>query len=243
MRVTKSGIISRVRLLLDEIGLNDSGFETGKDEQELDTLIGELALEALRFVNINAPRELLEADKALSSAEAEEGSPYAMEDGILPDTKIGVFSSVTDFLRLVQVRCSAWSKPVFDAVKDDTPEWEKLGNRFLTGTPEYPEVGISKSYNPTSSGLTETHEISLYCIPTEGASSATAEVYYMAKPEWEEIEEDVQVKLSFLLQDAYYYYLAYLVMMALGDSRGKTALEQAMPLMGLATTNAGANGE
>ena len=239
MRVTKKAIIDKVRLLLDEIGTNDSGFESGKDDQELDTLIGESALEALRFINTNAPRELLEADARL------EVEDFTQEDGLLPDTKIGLFGGVKDFLRLVSVRCSAWSKPVFEPIMEGTPEWEKLRNKYLTGTPEYPEVGVSKRLEISPAGQSDVYDIRLYCLPVypDGGKPASVELDYMARPAWAADKDGEYLRVSYLLQDAYHYYLAYLVLMALGDSRHTAALNQALPLMGLDTQNTATDGE
>ena len=239
MRVTKRKIIEKVRLLLDEIGTNDSGFESGKDEQELDTLIGESALEALRFINTNAPRELLEADARL------EQDALTQEDGLLPDTKVGIFAGVQDFLRMVSVRCSSWSRPVFEPVMEGTPEWDKLHNKFLTGTPEYPEVGISKRLEVSPSGKSCEHDIRLYCLPVypDGAKPRSVELDYVTRPSWTADKEEEYLHVSYLLQDAFHYYLAYLVLMALGDSRQTVALNQALPLMGLDTQNTATDGE
>lgn len=229
MEFTKSEIITRIRLILDEIGLNESDFETGNDEQDLDTLIEGFALEALRFVNIGAPRELLAADAKLSTY----SNNYSSVEGVIKGTEIGVFSDVKKFLRLVCVRCSAWSKPVYDIIKEGTPTWDKLSNRYLTGTVEDPMVSVGKS--PTDLDLAEydNAEIRLYCLPKANKESLVAEVYYMEQPSWREDK----LRVSYLLQDAFHYYLAYLVLMALGDQRASIALQQAYPLMGLKKEN------
>jgi hypothetical protein len=206
--------------------MNESDFEAGEDERDLDTLIEGMTLEALRFVNLNAPHELLAADSRRSTMDA----GYGVEPGIIPGTQIGVFSSVEKFLRLVCARCSYWSKPVYDVIQEGTPSWDKLSNKFLTGTVEDPRVSVGK----VSTGLQiddyDNAEVRMYCIPVIKEGFVIAEIYYMKQPEW---DNQGQLRISYLLQDAFYYYLAYLVLMALGDQRAQIALQQAYPLMGL----------
>ena len=225
MEFTKSEIITRIRLILDEIGLNESDFETGNDEQDLDTLIEGFTLEALRFVNIGAPPELLAADAKLSTY----SSNYSSEEGVIRGTEIGVFSGVEKFLRLVCARCSAWGKPVYDTIHEGSPAWDKLSNRYLTGTVEDPRVSVGKSHTGLEVEGYDKAEIRLYCLPKANKEPLVAEVYYMEQPSWKEDK----LRVSYLLQDAFHYYLAYLVLMALGDQRAEIALQQAHPLMGI----------
>lgn len=226
MLVPKSEIITRIRLIIDEIRMNESDFEEGQDEKDLDSLIEGFALEALRFVNLNAPHELLAADAKLSATDPN----FKRESGVLPNTQIGVFYDVEKFLRLICVRCSAWKKPVFNAIMEGSASWEKLSNKYLTGTTEDPMVSVGKK----ATGLTvldySNAEIRLYSMPTDKANETVAEVYYMQTPEWS--EED-KLRISYLISDAYHYYLAYLVLMSLGDSRAQIVLQQALPLLGL----------
>lgn len=225
MQVSKTDIITRVRLLIDEVRMNEGDFDSGADERDLDTLIAEMVLEALRFVNLNAPHELLAADAKLTTGDEKH---YKTESGIIAGTCIGVFSGVENFLRLVCVRCSAWSKPIYEFISEGTPSWEKLSNKYLTGTIEDPRVSIGKKATAIDVDSYDNAEIRLYCISE--SDTPTAEIYYMEQPTW--LEED-KIRLSYLLQDAFFYYLTYLVLMALGDQRAQIALQQAYPLMGL----------
>jgi hypothetical protein len=115
-------------------------------------------------------------------------------------------------------------------IQEGTPSWDKLSNKFLTGTVEDPRVSVGK----VSTGLQiddyDNAEVRMYCIPVIKEGSVIAEIYYMKQPEW---DNQGQLRISYLLQDAFYYYLAYLVLMALGDQRAQIALQQAYPLMGL----------
>ena len=226
MLVSKSEIITRIRLIIDEVRMNDSDFEGGEDEKDLDTLIEGMALEALRFVNLNAPHELLAADGRRSTMDA----GYGVEPGIIPGTQIGVFSSVKNFLRLVCARCSYWSKPVYDVIQEGTPSWDKLSNKFLTGTVEDPRVSVGKASTGLQIDDYDNVEVRMYCVPVIKEGSVIAEIYYMKQPNW---DDEGKLRISYLLQDAFYYYLAYLVLMALGDQRAQIALQQAYPLMGL----------
>ena len=226
MLVSKSEIITRIRLIIDELRMNESDFDDAQDDKDIDTLIEEMALEALRFVNLNAPHELLAADSRRSTME--EG--YHVEPGIISGTQIGVFSSVDNFLRLVCARCSHWSKPVYDVIREGTPSWDKLSNKFLTGTVEDPRVSVGKAPTGLEIDKYDNVEVRMFCLPKVETGSVAAEIYYMTQPEW---GASSRLRISYLLQDAFYYYLAYLVLMALGDQRAQIALQQAYPLMGL----------
>lgn len=230
MQAPKSEIITRIRLIIDEIRMNEGDFENGQDEKDLDTLVEGMALEALRFVNLNAPHELLAADAKLSAKDV----GYKTMGGLIAGTKIGVFSSVDKFLRLVCARCSHWSKPVYDTIQEGTPSWDKLSNKYLTGTVEDPRVSVGKSAEGATVEEYDKAEIRLYCLPEVSTTPLIVEVYYMEQPEW---DGDDNLRISYLLQDAFYYYLAYLVLMALGDQRAQIALQQAYPLMGLKANN------
>lgn len=229
MQVAKQDIIGRIRIILNEIGLNDSEFEGGADERNLDKMVEEFALEALRFVNLNAPYELLEADAVLTS----EDEKFKTSAGVIEGTYIGEFDTVEKFLRLLCVRSSSWHKPVFEAVKEDTPAAQMLRNKYLTGTVENPKVLVGKS--PVVANLAQYARtcIRMYCIPK---TDSYVEVFYMTQPEW---LESNKMRISYLAQDAFYYYLAYLVLMAMGDARAATMLQQALPLMGLKNTSDG----
>lgn len=226
MQVSKSEIITRIRLIIDELRMNESDFDGEQDEQDLDTLIEKLSLEALRFVNLNAPHELLAADSRRSTMEED----YSVEPGIISGTQVGVFSSVKKFLRLVCARCSHWSKPVYDVIQEGTPSWDKLSNKFLTGTVDDPRVSVGKAPTDLQIDDYDNAEVRMFCLPKVETGSVTAEIYYMTQPEWDAQDK---LRISYLLQDAFYYYLAYLVLMALGDQRAQIALQQAYPLMGL----------
>ncbi len=241
MLLKKSEIISRVRLLLDEIGQNDGDFDIGKDDSELDAIIESLVLEALRFVNINAISELLEPDACISSTD--EKIDYTEQ--LHPDAnyQIGIFKGVSNFQRLVFARSSDWRVTVYDFVFEGTAAADMLNNRYLTGTPWKPSVLVSRTRGAIKDDAAV--DIQLYTLPIiepslpevpAEAKSRECEVYYMERPSWirKEEEEDCEVRVSYPLCDAFFHYLKYLVLLAVNDTqRAQAALTQAMPLMGL----------
>ena len=225
MYITKSNIIAKVRMLLNEIGLNDSEFEGGSDEQDLNTMIGDLAVDALRFVHGNAVAELLEADGYVFPDQ------LVATKGVIADAGWAYVDNVSDYFRFVRAHCSDWKKPLLEALNEGTPAWDKLYNPLLTATVDNPKASIGKSHTATSEPPYVGTRITLHGIPPTG--NINAYILYIKEPKFE-VTENIWV--SRLLQDAFYYYLVYLVLMALGDARAATALQQALPLMGLKNT-------
>jgi hypothetical protein len=236
-------IITRVRLILNEVGVNESALEGESDEQELSDMIESFIEEALRFVNLNAQREMLEADVLMTDT----NTPNSIIVSSLNKTQVVKFEGITNFLRFLSAHGASWKKGVYEPIMEGTPAWDKLQNPFFTGTDEDPKVGIIKApyVDPaTGSSTVDIHLYSSYHEPSENTRATLPDtpfpppveytnirVYYMAQPEIN--AEEQAWRVSYLAQDGFHYYLAYLVLLALGDNRSQAVLQQALPLIGI----------
>lgn len=228
MQLQESKIIEQVRLRLDEIRLNESDFDGTIDETDLDLMIKGLAPEAMRFVISNASVELLEPDVTESSLNPSEKVTYKVDEVLVPGHAVGVFIVPSDFLRLVKARNSCWRKDIYEAVGDTDTTWSRLMDAYLTGIPEDPAVGIKTAYTKDESSWNNV-EIILFSIDKNNTSLST--ISYMVDPQW----ENGAMRVSRYLTEPFYYYLASLILIAMGDNRSQNAQQKALALMGAET--------
>lgn len=217
--LSKSDIKTNVRLFLDEQGINESEFSefetsgTEHDEANLDAIIESKALEALRYVHGNADVGLLEDAPSYDVEDT--------DDTIVPPYVTGVFQLPATYLRVCHAGCASWPRRVSgdEIILYMEPGYSKLRDKFSTGTWERPKVGMRDDLT-----------LDLFSMKD---SDDTATVNYLSQPTWTNNSLSVCNKV----EDAFYYYLAGLVCMVLGDERQQGFFQQAAELMGKTTNN------
>lgn len=229
IQLTKAIIKNKVRRLLEETRLNESEAILDVDDPELDSLVEEKSLEALRFVHGNAESSLLNPSTVVSAAPSEDtgsvvhalssiASPFDSGKSYTP-----VSVDMTDYLRLVSAYVDGWSRKVTDYSDLDSEDYAMQGRYYTMGTPERPKVFVDRM---ASSG-------GYFCLLySASASNKTVTVKYMTEPVWSGTNTD-ELAVSDKLVDAFIYYLAGLVLMVRNDSHADDYFNQANIQMGV----------
>lgn len=129
-----SNIKEYVKARLDELSNNEDAALVAGDNavEDLDAIIVKCIVPAVRKIHLDAPNILLKDGVVFDSV-------------ILTKTQIGgtdyykcSFTAPQDFLRLVTLQMSDWTRPIQTLVGEDSAEYRKQGNRYLIGTPSRP---------------------------------------------------------------------------------------------------------
>lgn len=202
-----------VRKLLDEQGVNDSGFTnaggTGiadTDDSEIDALIALYAPEARNFVLSGCEASLLEKDLTRN---ANSTTPYV--------------AKIDDVLRLVRVTSSSWMRDVTEFIDKGSKDYTMFAATESAGTNYSPKVAVSKEY--VSSGSASGMKTII-----EPSPAVSSEIYYVSTTAATSTELKVD---SALLQAAVRHYLAGLVCQSLGDDRADNFFQIARIYMGV----------
>lgn len=207
-------IVPHVRINIDEIALNDAEFDSGLDEGEMDTIIKDKAVEALRFIILHADARLLEPTGYYSAT--------ATADDVTSghvDINLG-----TTFLRMLYAESSVWPYPVTDVIPFDTEDYKKLSHKLTMGTYQKPCVGLRWTY-PNSSNARD------FIAELYGPKAAdnTFNLVYVSEPQITNNTLAVPDKL----EDALIYYISGLTLLTLRDGQADAMFNQAMLLMGI----------
>lgn len=240
--LAKSTIREKVRQILDEAGLNESEFAAidgnEHDDGELDVLIEGRAEEALRFVYEYADASLVPwVHASLPLTDSSVGNITVDTGYVSPYSVVRLFLGMTTVWRWSGVGLSSWGRLFTpdDVLDMASAEVSKLRDKHSTGTWERPYVAVRPSgFAVTVNGEPST-ELMLFSAKNAdgGTGQDTVELDYVSKPAY--VGDVLQVGTH--LVDAFYYYLAGLVCMTLGDERQKGFFQQAAELMGKKTEN------
>lgn len=241
--LNKTDIKAKVRLMLDEQGVNEGEFaevaanQGERDESYLDNIIENKAEEAAQFVYLNADASLMPWQNATGTA--------AVTDVVTSFNVSSAYASGPDVYQLTlspsgvwrwkSVGIGGWSRMVSreEAIDEESPEFAMLSDKYCTGTPERPRVGIRK-------GTNEADILMLYSTPHVTPLEKDFRLLYVSKPVFvttTESQTTTTLTIGDRLVDAFYYYLAGLTCMVLGDDRQEGFFQQAAELMGKTVNN------
>lgn len=119
--ISVKDIVTRVRVKLDEIGINESGMVGDTDNEDIDTVIKSCIGDAHRLCVLNADSFLLEGESS---------SPSMTIDSDM----VGRVSLPSGFLRLVKVRLSSWKSAASEVIEEGSPEYRMQSDPYLCGT-------------------------------------------------------------------------------------------------------------
>lgn len=152
LTLTVSDIKDYVKARLDEISNNDdAGLVSGDGAiEDLDKIIENVIVPSVRKIHLEAPNILLTGGVAFPSSSTNQASQgendrASAEEGddastTIPDTQYHKIEIAvpSDFLRLVTLQMSDWSRPIQTLVGEDSAEYRKQSNKYLMGTPKKP---------------------------------------------------------------------------------------------------------
>lgn len=184
--MTKDDLIRKVALRMDEI-TPDSGVSFAVDTSDnnpLYELIGGIVEDCALEVFAVAPYWRL----------PQVTFPDVKIEGITTDADSRMmlrFKVPEDFLRVAEIDCSAFKRPVTEVYPEQSPEGKRQHNRFLMGRETKP-VGVMShgvwavsGTEGTEETITTTvlcREIDCYSIAAAEPSSVTISASYIAKP-------------------------------------------------------------
>lgn len=227
--MTIGKIIESVRFCIDEELANGSHLAAyAGDDTRMDGIIKNKIGDALRWVSLYAPSELLGG--------SDSGSSQGQESGILVD-KTGTFTSggseykyiglqgrdngygriVTEdsFIRLVRVRVSGWHRAVKTPLDEESDEYLQLFDEYgATAVSDRPQAALIDKKKreievwPVSDGDTVEYTFAA-SIPDSSIDTST----------------DKNIPLPPNVVSGFIYYLAFLLLSAYNDSRSSRMLE------------------
>lgn len=210
MKMRVDELKMRVRAKIDELGPNDSDMiDIDKDNKELDRIIKDCALGALQYLLMNAD---------VSKLDCKEENPPAS----ISSENVAVVQLPDDCLRVVSVRLSSWRSSATDIVTENSPAYLMQADPYACGTPERPVAALVHPGGKRS--------LELYKASKQGDSCT---LHYVAVPVYDSsVLGDESVEVPMLLEHAFVYHVASLVMQAYGEN-GTALAETAKQLAGI----------
>ncbi|MBR1448824.1 MAG: hypothetical protein IJ588_08800 [Prevotella sp.] len=232
--MTLSQICKSVRLCIDEEAANSSSLaDADTDSVLMDHIIEDKIADAMRWVCLHAPAELLGG-----SDENKDG--VTVSTGILVDAELRIGVNDEDngvklidavdctklimpdnFIKLARVRALEWHKAVRTPISEDSDEYLQLyDDAGATATPDRPVAAIIDKAHaeielwPSAEGI-----VQVTFVASTGGQSFTesSEAHYPLPP---------------LAKTAFIYYLAFLLLSAYNDPRAARMLEIAKMNLG-----------
>lgn len=215
MVVTVEELVRKVRVCIDEIALNDAEFLGVQDNVEMETIIREKLLEAVRYIHEKAGPELLEPDTVLSPAN---GQQMAIDSRL-----VGRMELPDELLRVCYARFNSWPLHVTDYILWGEPEYAMLQDPYTTGTWERPKVALLR---------TPKWKIELYSARDE---QDEWQVGLVTMPQMRQQDGKDVVNVSERLMPALIYYLSGLTLLTYNEQRADDMFNMALVLMGIPT--------
>lgn len=213
MKVTVDELVRKVRITIDEIALNDAEFSGIQDNSEMEAIIREKILEAVRYVHEKAAPEYLEPDTVLTEGNGEGMTvdEHLVGRLILPD----------NLLRVCYARFLSWPLRATEYILLGDKEYAMLQDCYTTGTWERPKVALLRVPKWT---------LELYSART---ADDRWEVGLVTLPEIEKDDRNSVIRISELLLPSLVYYLSGLTLLTYDEQRADNMFNMALALMGV----------
>ena len=128
-----------------------------------------------------------------------------------------------DFLRVAEISCSGFQRPITEAVPEMSEAGKRQHNRFLMGKEAKPVGVISHGKWGSGSSATQCREIDCYSLPSNSTVSPSSgiEATYIAAPEMPAVTNtttDIETVIPPVLVDALEWIVAARTFGARGDA-------------------------
>lgn len=213
---TVSTIVTDVRTIIDEIQLNAALLIGGTDEGDIDTIIKSKIVEAVRQVLLNARADSLRGAETKVDSIQMENLVFTAGDGI---TKKVAYADITNLLRFMYAYAPSWPQIVTEPITYLDAEYASLSDRYATGDPSRPKVGI----RPEEDG----YRVSLYSV--KEADEKSIVIAYIAEPTM--VNDAISI-LETLYRPCL-YQIAGLTLLTLRDAHADSMFNQARLLLGV----------
>ena len=249
--MTVEEIIKAVRLCYDEEPLNNADFASASanDNTYMDNIIKSKIGDAVRWICLYSPAELLGGTDEPDSTDREHQTPVSHPTGILVDATDNdltiisgggaSFTLPVDFIKLARVRVtnesipsSNWHRAVKQPISEDSEEYLQL----------YDENGAKATYDRPQAAIIDKATKEMEVWPCTGVTAShtvadTVNYTYVADVDLSDSmfetnagTQQVPVWVTHYpipprVKTAFIYYLAFLVLSAYEDSRAKNMFE------------------
>lgn len=215
MKVTVGELVRKVRITIDEIALNDAEFSGIQDNSEMEAIIREKILEAVRYVHEKAAPEYLEAGTVLTEGN---GGEMTVDERL-----VGRLPLPDNLLRVCYARFLSWPLRVTEYILLGDKEYAMLQDPYTTGTWERPKVAML----PRASKW----ELELYSART---ADDRWEVGLITLPKIEKGNDGEElIQISERLLPSLVYYLSGLTLLTYDEQRADSMFNMALALMGV----------
>lgn len=209
-------IIREVRLCIDEEDVNDAAFsDTTNDSEHMDNIIRAKIGDALRWVSLYAPPEVLSGS---DEKNVETGVLVDVKNPVITPTSAhgGTWKAPENFLRLARVRVAGWHRAVRVPIAEDSEEYLQIyDNCGATATEDRPQAALIETAN---------RQIEIW----PWSKDKLVEITYVASTDGSytgEEENEKAVALPPRVRTSFIYYIAFLLLSAYGDNRANRMLE------------------
>lgn len=207
MKKAIDDIVRDVRIALDEIGINDSGFigsdqdALNGDEADLDTIIKSKIVEALRFCILSADVKLVSEEGKVMSLTPTSAGKYGVDLSVKyneqSETNTVVAVMPEKFLRLLYAYVKGWSRAVTEVVDISDPQYAELLNPVATGTMQRPIAGLRRYYEAEAASDLGRYVLELFSVRnTDTIASIKGNISILLEPNVVEEEEQSAVPVS-----------------------------------------------
>lgn len=207
--ITRDAVIAAVRKNLDEQGLNPSAmYGQSQDSQELDSIIYNTLPEALEYIHLVAPIDMVDGEELNESSTA---LAFSVTNKVLDINFTG--SKAVKVARLLSFKCGS-SDLLTEAYFEDSAIGRKQKNKYVQGKPDEPVLVLMGD----SEGLYPHYK---YYTTEDGVSEANVSfsLRYYAKPE---ADAEGSYKCSSKLENQVIYYLTGLVLSIFNEKEKAT---------------------
>lgn len=210
MRISKSEIIDKVRIAIDEI-LPESVKATDTFWNDEDTEIWQAVKIAASELSMELPRQLLEPKDAISSGNSITATGIADGDGE-GYIQVGISGHLPDYLSLFELRMQTWKNSVTQTIEPGSVEAMQQSNPWTCGTPWKPKVIEVKEGEGT--------KLYYWSVRTRhGNTNHTVErLTYIPKPSVSEDGESINIGIADTALPYLIYRAGRLVMTAKKES-------------------------
>ena len=221
-----SNIINSVRWCIDEEAVNSANLDGASvfdfDSQTTDSglmnnIIKARIIDALRWISLYAPSDMLtgvSSDSSSSSESSDDSLDIIAEDANATVTN-NVITPEKTLVRVIRVKSTDWHRAILgeSLIKEDSGEYLQLRDtNGAAATNDRPQAALIN---------TKTRKVEVW--PGTGTFTLT----YISLPTLSvtEMTDSTPVGIPAALETSFIYYLAYLLLSAYGDGRAKNMLD------------------
>ena len=225
--MTVGKIIKAVRWCIDEEAVNASNIAdvsaydfdggTHTDEGLMNNIIRHKISDALRWVCLYAPAELLSVSSSSSTDIIQEDGALAASGNILTPSKA--------IVRVLRVKGTGWHRAVLgeSLLREDSEEYLQVRDSFgAAATKDRPQAVLIN---------TKVKKVEVWPAEANDRFSLT----YITDPSSASYNVDndsTDIAVPYLVESSFIYYLAFLLLAAYGDGRAKNMYDVAVTNLG-----------